>query len=884
MTVRNFRGVSEATVTFPEGRLLVIAGPNEAGKSSIVEAIGLLFDYPAESTAEEVRRVRPVGRDADPEVELEFTTGDSWCRYRKVFGRRGTTELEVRGSEPRRFAGREAHDEVRRILRQTTDEALMRALRVLQGESLVPPEGLDGSAALQRALDAGAADVAGENLFERARRECLRYYTERAWRETGELREARDKERDARRGVEHVQDQLAKLEELARRVIELEPRAAALREEVAALRGRREELEAQLAKGQEALLVAALARKKVEAARERQQRLEEAVERRAAGRRRADDLEAELARTEAELETGTQKALEAKERASAAREWANAAQAEAERLDREALLAEQDYSHLQEELQLEQMADRLRQLDEAEQRGAEARAFLDSCRIGPDQLAAVETAEAELRKTEAQLRMAAAQVEVEGPAGATVFVDGAAMALTEKPLKLEAAEERQIELPGGFVVLVRPSVSQGKLEERLAERRERLEGLLRELGARSVEEARELERRRQEAERDIAAAGQAAKAALRDLRDRDDLAGRIERTRARVEAYRAAAGGRRLPATVEEARKVREAGGREREAARRAAAEADRAARVAVEQAVAADREVDALRQRVKALREQLGGIREELAKAERELPTAQLDADLAAARGEVARALAEQEEAAAAAEALAAAAAEAEAVGQQIEGTERQLAKIDEEMTLARGALRHEGEGTLQAELDEALSGLVEAETRLLTVEGRAKAAKLLFETLERHREAARRVYGPRLEERVATLGRAVFGSDFALHLDGRLAPSERTLGGERLPLGQLSIGAREQIAVLYRAACAAAAGEGGVPFFLDDALGWSDEGRLARMAEVLAELAKEVQVVVLTCQPGRFAAAGSAEVVRIEGGRTGGMGSAAGGRPGSA
>ncbi|WP_322817481.1 AAA family ATPase, partial [Tepidiforma sp.] len=524
VTVRNFRGVSEATVAFPEGRLLVIEGPNEAGKSSIVEAIGLLFDYPAESTAEEVRRVRPAGRDADPEVELEFTTGGSWCRYRKVFGRRGTTELEVRGSQSRRLAGREAHDEAKRLLRETTDEALMRALRVLQGESLAPPDGLDGSAALQRALDVGAADVTGENLFERARRECLRYYTERAWRETGELREARDMKRDAKERVEHLKARLANVEQLARRVMELEPQAAALREELAVLRGRRVELEAQRVKRQEALQVAALARKKVEAARERQRRLEEAVERRATAKRKTDDLEAELTKTEAALETRSREALGAMERANAARQRANAAHAEAERLDRDALLAEQDYSHLQEELQLQQMVERLRRLDEAEQRGADARAFLDRCRIGPDQLAEVETAEAELRKTEAQLRMAAAQVEVEGPAGATIFVDGTATALTEKPLKFEAEEERQIELPGGFVVVVRPSVSQGKLEERLAQRRESLEGLLRKVGATTLEEARELERRRQEAERDIAMAEREAKAALRDLRDRVDLA------------------------------------------------------------------------------------------------------------------------------------------------------------------------------------------------------------------------------------------------------------------------------------------------------------------------------------------------------------------------
>jgi hypothetical protein len=457
-------------------------------------------------------------------------------------------------------------------------------------------------------------------------------------------------------------------------------------------------------------------------------------------------------------------------------------------------------------------------------------------------------------------------------------VDGTETTLAGGLVSFDASEERRIELPGGFVVTVRPSQSQGLLERRLAERRAHLDALLRDAAATSLEEARALEQRRRDALRDIAESERAAKTALRDLSGRDDLAGRIERTRQRVEEYRLAHASRVLPETVEQAREAREAGERRREAAREAAAMAEREAQMASEAAVAARRAADALAARVAAARERLERLTAELESAEGEHPTARLDADLAAARGDVARAQAALAAAEARAQELAGAASEAEEVARRLAGAERELAGIEEEMTQARGALRHEGEGTLQAELDEAHGRLAEAEAGLFRVERRAKGARLLFETLERHREAARQVYGPRLEERVAALGRAIFGEDFALHLDGRLAPAERTLGGERLPVGQLSIGAREQVAVLYRAACAAAAAEDGVPFFLDDALGWSDEERLAGMASMLAELAREVQVVVLTCQPGRFAAAGPVEVVRIEGGRTGGVRSAAG------
>ncbi|GIW13453.1 MAG: hypothetical protein KatS3mg062_0892 [Tepidiforma sp.] len=210
------------------------------------------------------------------------------------------------------------------------------------------------------------------------------------------------------------------------------------------------------------------------------------------------------------------------------------------------------------------MEDRLRALDEALERREAARAFLAACRVDGQKLEEIEQAADAVRQTEAQMQAATAQVEVTGPDGAAVVVDGAEQRLGGEPLRLDAAEERRIELPGGFAVVVRPSRSQALLEGRLAERRRRLEELLGEAGAASVEAARELEQRRRDAERDIAEADRAAKQALRDLPDREDLAGRIARTRERVEGYRSAHAGRRLPATLEEARRLKAASDDER--------------------------------------------------------------------------------------------------------------------------------------------------------------------------------------------------------------------------------------------------------------------------------------------------------------------------------
>jgi len=871
VTVRNFRGISEARVDFPEGRLLVIEGPNEAGKSSVVEAIWLLLKFTAESNAEEVRRVRPVGRDADPEVELEFSIGGARCRYRKVFSRRGVTELEVSGSSAAVYSGREAHDQARRLLEEAVDEALFNSLRVLQGESLAVPGELSKSQQLLKALDAAAGpDPAGEGLFERAEAEFRRYYTPVQERPTGEFAKALEARNEAQKQVEQLEGEVRALEAQAERVRQLEPEIAALREAVEGLEARQRELEAALEARREAEHAEELARKELEAAEAQSRQLGEEVQRRAERGREVERLAQELEALEREFADRREElgVLEAEARAK--REAANAAGKQFETASTRAKTLADDLNYAQELLQAAQMERRLQAIGEAEERREAARAFLAGCRMTPELLDKIEKKAQEARETEARLRAVVVQVEVEGPAGAAVVVDGEERALERGLLKVEVTEERRIDLPGGFAVVVRPSQSQGLLEGRLRERREELERLLAEAGAANAEEARGLEQRRLAARQEVEQAERTIRQQLMDLPNREDLEGRLQRTRGRIAAYRAAHAGRTLPTTIEEARRAKEAGDTEVEDARRAADAAERAAQGAEEALRAADAAVRELETRVERSRGLLERLRAEAEQAEQERPSAQLDEELAAARGAVSLAQKQLEEARKQLAAIGDPGPELDRIGAELDSTERRLRDAEREIDEARGALKHAGEGPLLARLDEARSRLEAAQELAERMERKAAAARLLFRTLEKHREAAQRTYGPLLAERMAELGRRVFGEDFAVELDAELAPKRRRLNGRWLEVEQLSIGAREQLAVLHRAACAAAAARDGVPFFLDDALGWSDEQRLEEMARVLAGLAQEVQVVVLTCQPGRFAAAQPAEVVRIAGGRT--------------
>jgi uncharacterized protein YhaN len=74
-------------------------------------------------------------------------------------------------------------------------------------------------------------------------------------------------------------------------------------------------------------------------------------------------------------------------------------------------------------------------------------------------------------------------------------------------------------------------------------------------------------------------------------------------------------------------------------------------------------------------------------------------------------------------------------------------------------------------------------------------------------------------------------------------------------VPWSDLSVGAREQLAVLTRLAAATlVSADGGVPVVFDDVLGFSDPGRLALVATAFEAAADACQIIVLTCDPARF------------------------------
>ena len=179
------------------------------------------------------------------------------------------------------------------------------------------------------------------------------------------------------------------------------------------------------------------------------------------------------------------------------------------------------------------------------------------------------------------------------------------------------------------------------------------------------------------------------------------------------------------------------------------------------------------------------------------------------------------------------------------------------------------QGEEGLETLHEEALGRLHHVERDHHRTEARSQAALLLHDTFLRHRQESRKRYVGPFKDRIEELGRIVFNSSFSVEIDG-LSVARRTLDGDTLKIDQLSTGAREQLGLISRLACAAIVSPdgGGAPVIIDDALGWSDPERLERMGAAIAASGEQCQVIILTCTPGRYARIGNATAVRLPSG----------------
>ena len=112
VTVRNYRVHQEQTVHFDRSRTL-IGGPNEVGKSTLVEAIHRCLFLKSKGSSE-YHRVMTSSHGGHPEVDLQFEAAGQSYFLKKRFGPTGTTTLAPSNSVS--ISGDAAETELARIL------------------------------------------------------------------------------------------------------------------------------------------------------------------------------------------------------------------------------------------------------------------------------------------------------------------------------------------------------------------------------------------------------------------------------------------------------------------------------------------------------------------------------------------------------------------------------------------------------------------------------------------------------------------------------------------------------------------------------------------------------------------------------------------------
>ncbi|GGH51456.1 chromosome segregation protein SMC [Frigidibacter albus] len=247
----------------------------------------------------------------------------------------------------------------------------------------------------------------------------------------------------------------------------------------------------------------------------------------------------------------------------------------------------------------------------------------------------------------------------------------------------------------------------------------------------------------------------------------------------------------------------------------------------------------------------------------------------LAAAQAAVAAAQAGLDEAVQAHAALVAAAPDLQTAQAGLERAESAAARAAKESgDLARrvaeldGFIRSQADLGIEEELEEVRGRLTEARARAARREAEVRALTRLREALAAARIAAREAYfGPVRQELAPLLAILHEGADLALD-DRSLLPVSLTRDGQPEPLEILSGGTAEQIAILTRLAFARLFARSGqtVPIILDDALVHSDDDRIEAMFTALHRVARDQQILVLTCRQRAFASLGGTRAeVRI-------------------
>lgn len=879
VTVRNYRLHRECRVEFDDHRTL-IGGPNESGKSTLVEAVHRAFFLSAKGNTEAHRAMVSSVHDGKPEVEIEFTAGGARHTLLKQFkGAGGSTRLTRHGGPTW------SNDEAEARLAELTGTPHAKAskiheawahLWIVQGRSgdnpLDPAQG-ERDRLLRHLQDEGGAALAQSETDHRLAAHFAAL-VEQTFTQNGTPRTQSDLGR-ARQELDDAETAAAQaaasLSALERALTEHQQAGVRLTEAEAALSSLQTEQRALETRVQ---AVAALQRE-VDAAQRGVVDASREYQRLADAEARLSQARTALARKRDSLAPDREKLLTARQTLQGLRDTAGTADQRLQQARQALLLARArlDLAHAR-----EQAEERRLQSAELDARAAkvrqarERRAALQQELAGLPALDAtvVETlqaAEQAVARAEAGLAGMAAELEVLA-ADAPVRLAGERL-VTGKPRIV--TESVEIEIGNGTRLRLRPGGGNGLEHARrsLDQARQHLQQQLTRQAVTSVAEAVALQRRREALLGDVREVDSELRGLAADKLDLALAQARQALTAVRAEVERraqvlASLGARETEPTdpraaVDQAERDEVAARADQEASQRRWQEAEQQTQTLAETQRSAETEVAELESRLSVLQEELGddaARARALASAEQARRTA--EATLQERRA----ALAKQ------------APDDLDADRQRLDRSLRQQQdKRDDALRQqadSAGRLRADGGSDPVAALKTAQARLEAARSRHDGLDRRAAAQRRIHELFTEERQALSDQLTRPLAERVTAYLQRVFGPEASLSLrleDGAFTGLALGRGAQGATgFDQLSGGAREQVAAAFRLAMAeilAEAHEGCLPLVFDDAFAHSDPERVQKLLRMLDLAANRgLQVIVLTCTPADYAGLGAREI----------------------
>jgi len=248
LTLRHVRGVEERTVTLASAGaatgVVIVEGMNEAGKSTLGDALDVLLTYKDSSRHGDVRSLQSAGREEPPEVEAELDLGGHRFTYHKRYLKRTATTLTFSAPRGEQLSGDAAHDRVDALLHEHLDVALWSSLRLRQADGLTqtaPGHARGLATALAEHRDVSAIGDRELTVLQRVQEEYERYFTAKAGTPKPLLREAAATVQDLTGDLAAIEEKRATLTADVERADRLTRSLPALRSQVTDAAARAEE-------------------------------------------------------------------------------------------------------------------------------------------------------------------------------------------------------------------------------------------------------------------------------------------------------------------------------------------------------------------------------------------------------------------------------------------------------------------------------------------------------------------------------------------------------------------------------------------------------------------------------------------------------------------